>query len=34
MSKVDAERLKSLTVAIDQITRQYGKGAIMRLGSS
>jgi len=34
MSKVDAERLKSLTVAIDQITKQYGKGAIMRLGSS
>jgi len=34
MSKVDAERLKSLTVAIEQLTRQYGKGAIMRLGSS
>ena len=32
MSKVDAERLKSLTVAIDQITRQYGKGAIMKRG--
>lgn len=34
MSKIDADRLKSLTSAIEQVTRQYGKGAIMRLGSS
>ncbi len=34
MSKIDAEKLKSLTSAIDQITKTYGTGAIMRLGSS
>jgi recombination protein RecA len=29
-----AERSKSLGVAMEQITKQYGKGAIMRLGDS
>ncbi|MCO4781428.1 MAG: recombinase RecA [Candidatus Cloacimonetes bacterium] len=34
MAKADADKLKSLTMAIDNITKAHGKGAIMRLGSS
>ncbi|MCJ8344173.1 recombinase RecA [bacterium] len=34
MAKANADKLKSLTMAIDNITKAHGKGAIMRLGSS
>ncbi len=33
-AKIDAEKVKSLTAAMDQITKQFGTGSIMRLGSS
>ncbi|MBW7874883.1 MAG: recombinase RecA [Candidatus Cloacimonetes bacterium] len=33
-NKIDTDKIKSLSAAMDQITRTYGQGAIMRLGSS
>ncbi len=33
-SKIDTDKVKSLSAAMDQITRTYGSGAIMRLGTS
>jgi recombination protein RecA len=34
MAKIDTDKAKSLVTAMEQINRQYGKGAIMRLGAS
>ena len=34
MSKVTAARNKNLDLAIQQIAKDYGEGAIMRLGSA
>ena len=34
MPGTDAEKKKALDVAITQITKQYGQGAIMRLGEN
>ena len=34
MSDIDSNKEKALTAALSQIERQFGKGAMMRLGDS